>query len=158
MTDLLQREPLQVQDNPRYFTERLQEDQFIRDMTVYLEQGTLPDDSHQSRKVVALSVHFTVLNSILYYIDRKSNNHKRAVVPRSIQSQILKEGHSGLTDGHFSGKHTYNALARHWWWEHMYRDCMNYCKSCLECAIVSGVGRRNKPPLSPILQCYRARE
>ena len=32
----------------------------------------------------------------------------------------------------------------------MYVDCMKYCKRCPECAIMSGVGRRNKPPLSPI--------
>ena len=32
----------------------------------------------------------------------------------------------------------------------MYCDTVKFCKSCPECAIVSGVGRRNKPPLCPI--------
>lgn len=32
----------------------------------------------------------------------------------------------------------------------MYSDCMNYCKSCRQCAIVTGGGRRLNPPLMPI--------
>ena len=126
VNNLLQREPVHIQDNHRLFAERQREDPFVSNMTVYLEQGTLPDDPHQSQKIAALSIHFTLLDGILYYIDSKSNNQKRAVAPQAVQLQILKEGHSGLTGGHFSGKRTYNALARHWWWEHMYSDCMKY--------------------------------
>ena len=148
VTSLLRVDPLK--DDPSSFVEKQREDLFICDMALYLEHGTLPDDTNKGRKVAALSVHFTLLDKILYYIDGKCNIQKRVVVPQAIEQQVLKEGHSGLTGGHFSGKRTYNALARHWWWEHMYSDCVKYCKSCPECAIVSGVGRRNKPPLSPI--------
>ena len=119
-------------------------------MTHYLEHGRLPEDESRGRKVAAQSVHFAILDGILYYVDSKCNNHKRVVVPQQLQQLILQEGHSGLTGGHFSGKWTYNALAQHWWWEHMYRDTVKFSKSCPECAIVSSVGRRNKPPLCPI--------
>ena len=85
-------------------------------------------------------MHFSLLDNILNYIDSKCNNRKRVVVLKAIQQQVFKEGHSGLTGGHFSGKHMYNALARHWWWKHIYSDCVKYCKSCPKCAIVSGVG------------------
>ena len=97
-------------------------------MFVYLEQGRLPVDENSCRRVSAQSVHFAVVDGILYYVDSKCNNRKRVVVPRQLQQQVLREGRCGLTGGHFSGKRTFNALAQHWWWEHMYRDTVNFCK------------------------------
>ena len=41
-------------------------------------------------------------------------------------------------------------MAIHWWWQGMYSDVVNYCKSCPQCAIVNSSGRINKPPLHPI--------
>ena len=32
----------------------------------------------------------------------------------------------------------------------MYRDAVEFCKSCGECTTVPGFERRNKPPLHPI--------
>ena len=32
----------------------------------------------------------------------------------------------------------------------MYRDALEYAKSCPQCAIVKGMGRKNKPPVHPI--------
>ena len=145
VTSLLQSDPLQnVEDS---FAEQQQKDPGIGDMFVYLEQGRLPVDESKGWKVAAQSVHFAVVNGILYFVDSKSSNHKQVVVPLQLQQQILRERHCG----HLSGKRTFNALAQHWWWEHMYRDTVNFCKSCPECAIVSGMGQRNKPPLCPIL-------
>ena len=53
--------------------------------------------------------------------------------------------------GHFSGKRTFSALARHWWWEGMYTDTMQYVANCPECTISMGKGKHNIPPLHPIL-------
>ncbi len=148
VTSLLQSSPFQNAEDS--FTEQQQKDSWIRDMSLYLEHGKLTEDKNKSRKVASRSVHFTMLDDILYYVDSKCNNHKQVVVPQQLQQQILQEGHCGLTGGHLSGKRTYNALAQHWWWEHMCCDTVKFCKSCPECAIVSGVGRQNKPPLCPI--------
>ena len=62
----------------------------------------------------------------------------------------MEESHRGKMGGHFSGSRLYNVLARHWWWENMYSDVLQYCRSCPECAIVSGGGRQRRPPLHPI--------
>ena len=108
---LLQSDPLQnVEDS---FVEQQQKDPWIQDMFVYLEQGRLPVDESKGWKVAAQSAHFAVVNSILYYVDSKSSNHKRVIIPLQFQWQILREGHCGLTGGHFSGKRTFNALAQH---------------------------------------------
>ena len=61
----------------------------------------------------------------------------------------MEESHSGPMGGHFSGNRLFNALSRHWWWEGMYSDVTHYAKNCPECAIVSGGGRVNRPPLHP---------
>ena len=52
--------------------------------------------------------------------------------------------------GHFSGKHTFSALACHWWWETTYVDVIKYVESCLECTVAAGTGRHYKPPLHPV--------
>ena len=63
----------------------------------------------------------------------------------------MRENHSGLMAGHFSGNRLYNVLLRHWWWEGMYSDTREHCKSCSQCAIVTGtVVGKLKPPLHPI--------
>ena len=148
ITSLLQSSPLQNSEDS--FAEQQQRDSWVQDMTQYLEHGRLPKDESRGREVAAQSVHLEILDGILYCVDSKCDNRKRVVVPQQLQQLILQEGHSGLTGGHFSGKRNYNTLAQHWWWEHMYRDTVKFCKSCPECAIVSEVGRRNKPPLCPI--------
>ena len=50
-----------------------------------------------------------------------------------------------------AGNRLYNVLVRHWWWQGMYTDTLQYCKNCPQCAVVNGCGRRTKPPLQPIL-------
>ena len=63
---------------------------------------------------------------------------------------MLEETHAGKLGGHFSGPRTYNAISTHWWWEGMYADTSEYCKKCPQCTVVSGSGRRTKPPFELI--------
>lgn len=44
----------------------------------------------------------------------------------------------------------YYTFMLHWWWKGMYNDAVGFVKACPECAVVSGTGRRIKPPLHPI--------
>ena len=44
----------------------------------------------------------------------------------------------------------YKALVRHWWWDGMYKDTVQFAKNCPDCATVAGGGRQNRPPLHPI--------
>ena len=52
--------------------------------------------------------------------------------------------------GHFSGSQLYSSLARSWWWEGMFSDASEHCRSCPQCAIVTGGGRAHCPFLHPI--------
>ena len=71
-------------------------------------------------------------------------------MPRELHGQIMEDYHGGSLAGHFSGPRLYKTLARHWWWEYMYRDAMNHASSCPYCAFVEGTGRKQKPQLQPI--------
>ncbi len=74
----------------------------------------------------------------------------RIAVPGHLTGQILDLCHRGLHGGHFSTDRTYKTLAGRWWWEGMYGATERFVKSCPECAIVSGTGRHQPPPLHPI--------
>ena len=146
---LLQSEPgcpLPVQ----CFAEEQRKDPKVLDYILFLEKGELPLDQQRARKVALQETLFTIVDQILYYVDPKQTNRRRAVVPCQLQEKIMEESHRGPMGGHFSGDRLFKTLARHWWWKGMYADVSHYAKICPECAIVSGGGRVNRPPLHPI--------
>ena len=132
------------------FDKEQRKDPCLSEMVVFLEHGALPADEVKARKIANQAPLFAIIEGILYYVDAKQGNAKRAVVPRHLRKQILEEGHAGPFGGHFSGKRLYSALALHWWWEGMYTETVQHCKACPECATATGTGRAQKPPLCPI--------
>ena len=100
-------------------------------------------------KLVLEGTLFAVTDGILYFLDPKHGNRKRTVVPKQLRRQILEETHSRF-GGHFSGQRLYSALALHWWWRGMFKEAVAFAKSCPECAIAIGTGRRLKPALQLI--------
>ena len=68
-------------------------------------------------------------------------------MPKHLRTQILRETHSS---SFFSGQRLYNSLMLHWWWGGMFSDAVRFAKACPECAVVTGTGRKIKPPLHPI--------
>ena len=125
-------------------------DQGLNDLIKYLESETLPPSDKQCRKVIAQAGSFTLIKDVLYYLDPKQNYQPRAAVPGHLREEVMKSVHGGPFAGHFAGPRLYKVLNRSWWWEGMYKDSVNYCKSCPQCCIVMGGGRPGKPPLQPI--------
>ena len=116
----------------------------------FIECGELPEDELIARKMALQQSLFTVIDGVLYYVDPKRNNRKRAVVPQSLKKQILERTHAGPFGGHFSGQRMFNVLVSSWWWEHISSDTTKFARACPECTITTGVGRRVKPPFHPI--------
>ena len=79
-----------------------------------------------------------------------SKSWKWVVVPVHLRERILRESHGGVYAGHFSGGKLYSTICRNWWWPTVYRDVMEFCKNCPDCAVVSVMGRKYVPPLHPI--------
>lgn len=63
----------------------------------------------------------------------------------------MEESHRGPMARHFSKHRLFNTLCRHWWWEGMYNDTQKYVNGYPKCAVVSGGGMVQHPPLHPIL-------
>ena len=95
------------------------------------------------------SAQLFLLDGTIYHVNSKTR-HRRAVVPVHLRPKILKETHSGRYSGHFSGRRLYDTLMSAWWWPGMYTDAEKFARSCPECVIATGTGRRNNPPLHPI--------
>ena len=132
-----------------FFVEQ-NKDPELKTLLVYLEHGELPADSKEAQKVASQALHFAVVDGLLYFVDQKAGNRKRVAVPAHLREGILKESHGGVYAGHFSGGKLYSAVCRRWWWPTIYRDVMEFCKNCPDCVVVSGAGRKHKPPLHPI--------
>ena len=88
-----------------------------------------------------------MINKLLHFEDTDSIGGVR-------QKVCVPVSHGRFFAGHFSGKQLYiNTLCRRWW-DCMYSNAMKHCKSCQECATITGRGRVAKPPLHPIhVQC-----
>ena len=71
--------------------EEQQKDPWVKQMVNHLENGLLPTDDRQVKKLVNQAAHFALVEDILYFIDSKKGNRKRAVVPLSLRKQIMEE-------------------------------------------------------------------
>lgn len=135
---------------PKSFGEEQRMDQQVLEVIRFLEMEELPGDPKRARKVATQQSLFSLIDDVLYFIDPKRDHAQRIVVPSHLRVQILEENHRSGMGGHFSGKRLFDTLVRHWWWERMYTDAVEYAKNCPECAIATRGGRPHHPPLHPI--------
>ena len=90
---LLQLEP---KSNPNEsFTSEQRKDPHVREIINFLEQGELPPDPIQARKVVMQEPLFTMVDGILFYLDPKNRDQKWTVVPEHMQREVMEENHRG---------------------------------------------------------------
>ena len=125
-----------------------QEDPEIKEIIDYLSSKKLPLDDKRAKALVLRADKFVTVDGILYFLDSKNN--QRAVVPKRLREDLIKQFHSGPFAGHFAGPRIYGALAPMFWWEGMYSDVVNHCRKCPQCITVAGGQRIRKPPLQPI--------
>ena len=122
----------------------------LHQLITFIERGQLPPEEDSTQKIALQQPLFTVTEGVLYYVDLKRGNKKRAAVPKTLQWTLLEETHAGPYGAHFSGERMFNTLVSSWWWERMFSDAVRFARACPECAITTGVGRRLRPPLNPI--------
>ena len=75
----------------------------------------MPQDAQQAQKLVAQESVFTVIDDILYFVDPKCDDRRRAAVPTHLRLSLMEESHSGPMADHFSAEKLYKTLARQWW-------------------------------------------
>jgi len=150
ISTLLQEDPNNVSSSDESFCELQLKDPALRLIMSYLSEGILPNDSQVAANIIVQASLYTMNNGLLYYVGQKSDNTPRVVVPSEYKKRLMEEYHSGIMSGHFSGPKIYKTMCHQWWWEHMYQDINDYARSCPQCAIVTGAGRRQSPQMKSI--------
>ena len=147
--DLLQDPALETDVESKIESEQMRDPE-LQKLMAYLESSELPSQPKEAQKVVTQALHFSKIDGILYFVDQKAGGRKRVAVPRHLREEILARYHGGRYAGHFSGGKLYRAISRSWWWPALYKDAIDYCRNCPDCAVVAGSGRKQIPLLHPI--------
>ena len=119
-------------------------------MIEYLENGNLPEDEKQCKKLVLEHPLYELIDGVLYNENPAAPGSWRIVVPDVLPAGMLQEAHGGRFAGHFSEKKVYETLRKRYWWKGMRADVRRHCRSCLVCVSRRAPGRLVKPPLKPI--------
>ena len=117
-------------------------------MVQYLQTKTLPADKERSQNVLSQSPLFMPVGVVLC-VARKGCT-LCPVVPRHLRKQLMEEHRGGPCASHFGETKLFQTMSRHWCWQGMHGDIMQFAQNCPECTIVSGGGTVH-PPLHPIL-------
>ena len=117
----------------------------VKEIIDFLEG--VPDDNTRVRKIALQAPLFTLMDKTLWFVDSRRKNARRAVIPKHLRQQILKEAHSGPFGGHFSGTRLFKTLAAHLWWEGMFQHAQKFARTCPECNFAVGIGRITRPLL-----------
>ena len=129
---------------------RQREDPEFKDLFCYLEDGVLPEDNLQARRLVLERQRYAIVDGVLQYENPDLPGVWRIAVPQSMRETLLKEAHSKNFAGHFAERKVYATLRKKYWWNKMRADVRRHCRACLVCATRKGPGRRARPPLQPI--------
>ena len=121
----------------------------LESICVYLEKEKLPTDAKKAEMTVRQAQDFVLIDGVLHFVE-KGGGRRRIAVPSHLRQNILQENHGGVYSGHFASSKLYGAMSRRWWWPGMYKDVVEFCRSCPDCAVVTGGDRKQVPPLQPI--------
>lgn len=132
------------------YSEEQRKDPHLLTVITFLETKTLPADGNTARKLALQAPLYVLMDGVLCFLGGKQLGGRRVVVPSHLKESLMDRTHRGRMSGHFSGPRVYKTLAKTWWWDGMYVDCEKHAKSCPECLIVRGSGRKERPPLHPI--------
>ena len=73
--------------------------------------------------------------------------YPQIVLPRKLQSDVLRQMHEGPVGGHFGIERTVARLQSRYYWYHMREDVTLWCRNCTNCACRA---RPHKTPQAPM--------
>ena len=104
-----------------------QKDEEFAPIFRYLEDGILPDDEHQAKKLALEKSRFDVIEGVLYYENPDTPECWKIAVPKCIRLTLMKEAHGGRFAGHFAERKMYATLKKKHWWNRMHADIRQHC-------------------------------
>ena len=115
------------------------EDDEIKQMIQYLENGELPISQKDSRRILIQSGDFVLVDDVLYHQRRakskrtKSLNSFQLVIPKVMIPQILKIAHDSPLAGHSGIQNTLDYVREHFFFTGMGKIVSDYVQSCQDC-------------------------
>lgn len=117
---------------------------------LFLEQGILPDDPKDARRVKFKALKFCISKGVLYRKAFLAPLLKN--ISLSEAGYCLKEVHAGICGDHLGGKAlTHKILRQGYFWPMIYEDAKLYVQKCHQCQIYVNLPRQLAEPLSSIL-------
>ena len=107
----------------------------------------LEDQNHSNHAVV--SRYYILEDGLLYRVSDPSKYPSfpglQLVIPKPLQKLIIEEIHSGYFGGHLGIDKTYDKIRSRYFWSGLYRDVVQYLKTCVACNMRKL--KRERPPL-----------
>ena len=121
--------------------ERQSEDELCQQIIKYMDDGELSVLNRCYPPVWAKEINlYTMQNGVLCRQHAPPSSKRRrveqlqAVIPYSLQQEILQEYHDSPQGGHLAYQKTMNRIRDHYYWPDMLKNIHDYCKNCESCA------------------------
>ncbi|MEM7402978.1 MAG: RNase H-like domain-containing protein, partial [Myxococcota bacterium] len=135
--------------SPSDFGEHQKNDQRLGPLYRFLEDGSLPSELPEARKIRDHANSCALLGQILVEFDKENPNNMQILVPFSLVQCVLKEVHNG--QGHYGIHLTYRKIFRKYKWINMMKDVIDFVKSCTVCQQAKFLPVATNPSLSSIV-------
>lgn len=141
-------------ENDMIITQQRQ-DPSLHVLIAYLQADCILNDNKMAKVVAANANQYILENGVLYFLhhrgkNTRDTNFKLLVIPKALQTDILKLCHSDLFGGHFGVFKTFRKLRDRYFWEGQYRDVENFCSSCEACLTRKRPRAYTRAPLQPL--------
>ncbi len=101
-------------------------------ITKYLEEGTLPTDVVEARKLKVRSTRFVLIQGILY--KRGFSLSYLCCLDKPEAEYVIKEVHEGICGNHSGARSLVHKLVRAgYYWPMMQKDTISYTRACDKC-------------------------
>ena len=121
--------------------EEQRKDSKIIGLIQYLEDGTLPSDERETRRILVQSVLLVLVNGVLFYVNSKKNVQRMQWFLSTSDRRL--RGVSMKVDTQYTFQVT-NRLFKvvvgkrwWWWWEGMLTDTLKHWKGCPQWCIAA---------------------
>ena len=109
-------------------------------IVTFLQEGRLPDDPEEAKKVRRRAARFTILNDELY--KRGYSQPYLRCVEKEEARYILEEVHGGICGDHTGAKSLVRKIMRAgYFWPTMQRDAADFVRTCDSCQRYGNVQR-----------------
>ena len=141
--------------------EKMSKEKFREFLEDHPDFGTIQSEDAEVQRIVKIlsdadhashadiSRYYVIDEGLLYRITEPSKcgsySGLQLVIPQFLQKPLIEEIHSGYFGGHLGVDKTYDKIRSRYYWSGMYRDVVQFLKTCVACNMRKL--RRQRPPL-----------